>query len=523
VDLIGEAGQTAYLNEMSNRVARKLVFLPFLNYDHATDEDNLTVLMLSMIQAGFRPLATLNEHYEFFEKMAPLPMMLAAHVPPPGKERKTRPLGKALAALPSGWMRVGPYAKQLEDLSTSRVDDVANAFKVLSENDQRRVLLGMGVPTEMSAAPIEPPIVPSTGSAGLPSDFGTQMAMGLAPMLQQLQASVAAVTSAVKKRSKDDSEDSDSEEEDEARLQKLCMFGGLQLAKNKKMKLEDFHRENEVEKIRAAQRIRKLPGSGKWDLLWNQSVDEQTVLLVQLEKIRHEKLKGKISTTTHFTCDTYERTLHTQLMGIKEKLEVLGECVSLMTGVKGGNEEAEAVFALYNEKLSGTSESKFLSKLRTEAKAKLKWRKEMSMLEAVAQMGSGKGGRRPQNYDLTPPPSRDQGKGNQGRGKGDGKGKGGPQEFVMKWVDATYFDASLAGVKAPSPDKFPGYYLARMDSSCNGYVHPAGWRGECGACGDTGHSHSECPARKWTVNGQEYVNVRWLYEKGFCNAQGDRK
>jgi hypothetical protein len=523
LDLMDESAKGAYLQEMSLRVARKLAMLPYLDYDHITDEDNLSVLMLSAVQAGFVPLKTADEHYEFFEKRAPLPLMTISCVPPPKKECKTRPVGTVPAQLPAGWLRVGPYAQQLEEETTNCVNAVATAFKALSEMDQRRMLEVMGIPIGGGPAP---PNVPGTSAGGFPDDFGAQMALGFAPMIRELQATVASVVTATKKRAKEDSDDSDSEADANQRLERLCMFGGLQLVKKKKMDLSDFHRENEVEKIRSAQRIRKLAGSGKWELLWNQTVEEQTVLLVQLEKIQHEKLKGRVAASTVLMCDSYERTLHTQLMGIKEKIEVLGECVRLVKGAHGGSEEAEAVYSLYTEKLAGTSESKLITKLRAEAKTKLKWRKEMGMLEAVAQMGKGnRGGGRPYppEQDYSSVADGDHGRGNRGRGKGDGKGKGGPQDFMMKWVDGKHFDASLEGVKAPSPDKFPGYYLARLDSTCQGYTHPAGWKGECGSCGKTGHSHSECPARRWNENGQEYVNVRWLWEKGFCNAQGDRK
>jgi hypothetical protein len=286
-------------------------------------------------------------------------------------------------------------------------------------------------------------------------------------MLLELQASVAAMSAAVMKRHKDSSDSDLDDGDDETRLEKLCQFGGLQLVKKKKMGLGDFHRENEIEKIRSAQRIRKLAGVGKWELLWNQTLDEQTTLLVQLENIQHEKLKGRLSAAKAVMCDSYERTIHTQLMGIRERVEVLGECCKLASGVRGGTEEAEVVYSLYVEKLSGCSESKLLIKLRTEAKGRLKWQKEMSMLEAVAQMGSGSqhgkgsqggghggaGGERQAPRDLSaaqkPSP----------RGGKPG-GKGGSSSFVMKWVEGTHFDASLAGVKAPSPDKFPGFFQA---------------------------------------------------------------
>jgi hypothetical protein len=152
VDLDDPVASAAYKTEMSSRVARKLALLPYLDYDHATDEDNLSVLMLSMVQAGFRPLATVDQI--FFESQAPHPIMQQADVPPPKKERPRRVPGVVLHPLPVGWLRVAPYAKQLADLASSKVEGVALSFKSLSEAEQRRLLDEIGVSVPVSGPPL---------------------------------------------------------------------------------------------------------------------------------------------------------------------------------------------------------------------------------------------------------------------------------------------------------------------------------------------------------------------------------
>jgi hypothetical protein len=97
-----------YITEMSLRIARKLALVPFLDYDHASDEDNLSLLMLSMVQAGFVPLASEDKIYDFFEKHAPLrmPLLHVRDLPPAGREHKMlaagEPSGCPLAGFASG-------------------------------------------------------------------------------------------------------------------------------------------------------------------------------------------------------------------------------------------------------------------------------------------------------------------------------------------------------------------------------------------------------------------------------------
>jgi hypothetical protein len=206
--------------------------------------------------------------------------------------------------------------------------------------------------------------------------------------------------------------------------------------------------------------------------------------------------------------------------------------------LEGANhvEEAEKLFKLYLEKLCNKTENKLLAKLRLEAKAQVKQDKELVLLETVARLSGGPGTAPVQlgiNQGYTQGGSGYQawqgstaplgGSYQQRPGKGGKGGKGGSAGFAMEWIDAVYFNASLAGVKAPSPKKFPGFHLARLDSPSGGIVHTPGWMGVCGACGATGHGHSECDAKRWSVGNQEYVNVRWLYAQGFCDAQGEKK
>jgi len=505
-------------SEMSSRVAQKLAMLPFLNYDHATDEANVSVLMLSMVQAGFVPIDNLDGIYEFFANKAPLPMLSREDLPLKGRERKFRVSGYVLPPLPPSWLRATGASYNAEDTTfRAKVDGISVGFKSLSADEQVKLLNELGVPLGGSGNGSQPHQGPSYAVG----DLGSQIAQGMAPMLARLEDSFMAMTESAKRRHKDSGSESDEVPGSEDRVEKLCMMGGVQMAKKKRMEIKDFYRENEVEKIRSAQRIRRREGNDKWALLWNQALEEQTALLVQLERLEHEKVAPKITHSSLTLIASYERTIHVQLMALREKLEVLEGCCAYMK--VGGTGEAEELHRLYTQKLSGSADSSLMVKLRAEVKTELKYKREMGMLAAVEKMGAGKGQHHQQTQHHKTQQLQQPGSDDKGKGKGKGKAGHTTQDFAMKWVDGSHFDQSLAGVKAPSPDKFPGFYMARLDSSTKGIIHTAGWPGSCGACGEVGHSHSECPARRWSVGGTEYVNVRWLWEKGMCDAQGSKK
>jgi hypothetical protein len=196
----------------------------------------------------------------------------------------------------------------------------------------------------------------------------------------------------------------------------------------------------------------------------------------------------------------------------------------------GHEEIAERKMLIYNREKANKVESKAVLRITKQAEKEVKENKELLMLEAVAKMAGGNpfGASHQQYYP--PPPQQQQHQQQlqqhhqqqqqQQRTRDPRPPRTLPQTFTMKWVDGSLFNTSLQGVKAPDPACFPGYYKQRLDSPNNGIVHTAGWGGSCGACGAKGHSHSECPPNRWTVNGQDYVNVRWLYQKGWCSEVG---
>ena len=525
-----EADTAAYPDTIVARLAPKLAALPCLDYAHATDEDHMALLQLSILQTGIDPadleLASLDDHYEWFEKLAPVPMLRLEDLPKAGQENDERQTGEGLEPLKPTWLREGPYSRYLESLTQARVHEATTRLKNLSASERNEVLKQLGIkdaveePKRADKEQAEAQELPPKLQPGVPEETvlaTTALTVALETMQEMLLAQQKQSRN-LKKRQKDSSSDSDSEEDAEAKLEKICKFGGSQLYKKKKDVVQ-FHQEVECDKIRNQQGIRKSSSArpNKWELLWNQYLDEETRLLVQLEQIAHHRDVAGISAAGLKECSLYEKAIYTQLGGIQEKMQMTFSCMK--AAALGRHDEAEKQMSLYSDEMANKTENKVVLRLAKKAREEVKAEKELSMLEAMTKLAGRSKEPHQQRQDQRDRQQDDRderGAGRLGkRNRGDG-----PAGFVMRWVDGSFFDASLAGVKAPDPDCFPGYYKARLDGADKGIMNKPGWRGECGACGRTGHSHSECPANRWSHQGEERVNVRWLYEKGFCDAAG---
>ena len=82
-----DAADEDYRLVLASRIAPGLAKLKWLDYMHVTDEDDLEVPHISLVQAGYPMLATVDECYEFFDKKALHPIQGEKDVPSPGKER----------------------------------------------------------------------------------------------------------------------------------------------------------------------------------------------------------------------------------------------------------------------------------------------------------------------------------------------------------------------------------------------------------------------------------------------------
>ena len=528
-----------YMLIIAGRLAEPLARLPLLDYDHVTDEDDLFLLQLSCVQAGYMYLGSLGECYGFFEQKALTPILVESDIPPPGQQRKTRTDSTPLMPLPKcvEWVRQGPYKAYLASVSMVQVNQVADMAKKMTTKEREMLLAALGLP---AAKPQEAPSLdksspgPASMTTMLDSEaIGRGITAGLQPLLQSLGALQDQLPVSGKRlncKISRDKDESESEEETDADsfLEKEMKFGGLGLAK-KARSFESMRMDAECNKIRDSQRIRKLAEKDldRYGLEWNQAIDEETSLLIQVERMDHLKERDGVSDKVLEKCQLQEKFAYTRLAGLKEKQQILDSC--LAANRVGRYEEAAAQLKLYTQELCEEGESKLVKRIRDKARANVKQEKELVLLEAVARIGrtDGSAARASEvrNDSRAYPASNDRGRdsGSQRvvRDQRAGAARGGASsDFQMRWVDGSLFDSSIAGIQCPDPNSFPGFYKMKLDAPNGGILHSANWRGTCGACGKVGHAHSECPPNKWEAGGQKYANVRWLYNSKFCDEQG---
>jgi hypothetical protein len=288
---------------------------------------------------------------------------------------------------------------------------------------------------------------------------------------------------------------------------------------------------NQIEAVRRIndnQRIRTKVEDSDYSHRFNESLAEETVWLTRLEKIDH--LKDRASDLDVLAkCKVKEEHIQEMLEGEKQKQEMLEMCIE--EHKLGNCREAAECHRLYKKALAQDFRSPFCKKIKEQARTNVKQDRDAAILEHIVrgQASGGFGGRR-QEVKEWRAPDEDQWQHRrqaEKRERDGGKGKGGrsTENFKMRpFVDGTVYDTSLAGVKAPDPADFGGYYKARMDAPGidgeMGKIHRAGWLGTCGFCSKVGHSLTECPASRVITDGKEHVNFRWLYSKGFCQANG---
>jgi hypothetical protein len=213
-----------YRTTMANRIGEKFAHLPFLDYDNATDEDSLSLLMLSAVQAGVKPPTTLDLCYALFEKTAPGPMMDMADVPPPKKERKPR--SGPLPPIHKSWLREAPYLDGARQASAGKVDSFAQQFKNMTQSEQDSLISAMGIPVPANPPAVLPVVVQPQPLIAPSIGIWAEIALGLGPLMAQMQASIESFTAIARKKNKHSDSDEEEDLTGEARLEKLLRFGG---------------------------------------------------------------------------------------------------------------------------------------------------------------------------------------------------------------------------------------------------------------------------------------------------------
>ena len=536
-----DADDAAYRLVLGSRVAPALARLKWLDYQHVTDEDDLDVFTISLAQAGYSLLDSVDECYEFFDKKALSPIREEKDIPAAGKARPCRKAADgALKALQDDFLRVGPYRAVLAEEKAELLEDLKAKLGALSPVEREAI----GLSEAPKDADMEEPKDAVQG-AQESAAIGAGMAAGLAPLMTTLEALLTGIQGLatqsstadkrlkveVKKADSDSDEDEVSLSVDERLLRELTLGCVAANSTNKRRSIADMQQDQAVRRLNDSQRIRRKPEDSEYARLFNASLAEETVWMVRLEKIDH--LKDRTTTPEVLAkCRVKEEHIQEMLEGEKQKQEMLEMC--LEDYALGNSREATECFRIYNKLLAQDFRSPFCKKIREQARTNVKQDRDSAILEHIARgnasaSGRSNEGRRYSAQEQRQPVQEQRQQGKRSR-DGDQRAQGrnddrSSRDFKMRpWVDGTRYDQSLAGVNAPDPQDFGGYFKARMDQpgidGVMGKVHRAGWLGKCGCCAKVGHSVSECPADRWSENGKDHVNFRWLYSKGFCQPNG---
>jgi hypothetical protein len=89
----------------------------------------------------------------------------------------------------------------------------------------------------------------------------------------------------------------------------------------------------------------------------------------------------------------------------------------------------------------------------------------------------------------------------------------------VKWVDGGEYSSSLKGVDVPAPSshwgkRTPLNEKAQVDRN---------FQGKCGVCERRGHRAHECDPKEYRVGGRSRVSPRYMFEKGYFDATGNKR
>ena len=519
---------------LASRLAPGLASLKWLDYQHVTDEDDLGMLQISLAQAGYPLLSTVDECYEFFEKKALGPVRDQDDMPSrAGALRQVRKASEPMCVLPEDCMREGPYKSVKANLRAEQLAALKTQFGLLSASDREAIGV-VALEQDDEPRPQEAQVAGS-GVAQALAPLVSQIGQMLEGMQELTQGGQKRLKVEVKKADDDEEEDEGKLTVDQRLLRELNLGCVASNSTAKRSSISDMQMNPAVRRINDNQRIRRKVEDSEYNRRFNESLAEETVWLTRLEKIDH--LKDRASDLDVIAkCKVKEEHIQEMLEGEKQKQEMLEICIE--DHQLGNCREAAECHRLYKKALAHDFRSPFCKKIKEQARTNVKQDRDAAILEHIVRgqasgANGGFSGRRQEAREWRAP-DEDQWLEKQSRRQVEkreregGKGKGGrntTENFKMRpYVDGTVYDASLAGIKAPDPADFGGYYKARMDAPGidgeMGKIHRAGWLGTCGFCSKVGHSLTECPASKVAADGKEYVNFRWLYSKRFCQANG---
>ena len=117
--------------------------MKWLDYDNATDEDELGFLNISLVIVGYYPRSTREEAWELFANTAHGPIMIEAEFPTVGSERAHPDPRKDFVLMKANScnFRSSPHLLQLEMEEQSRVTLAAEMLSNMSEAEIKKALI----------------------------------------------------------------------------------------------------------------------------------------------------------------------------------------------------------------------------------------------------------------------------------------------------------------------------------------------------------------------------------------------
>ena len=305
---------------LASRLAPMLAPLKWLNYAEATDETELSMLNLSLAQAGYLPQASCDEAWTLFAEQALGPINDKCDLPlEAGKSRRLEDprIGFHFHECDPCNYRASPFLDSLvreEEMIQSTARDYYESLSTA----QKRLFLGDPslFDEEIPGSTVDKPglVVAKPSDGASAADTAAALARALEPLTRSVVEALA-----TKKRKGKSEDDSDSEEED--KFERLTSFGSQSLRKGAKGKsLADLKLEADLTRIRNTQEERKVATKCEWSVALNMAVDEETLQLCNLAEIDEEKDKSldlgqlaRLKETEQFTVNL--------LRGLQEKIE----------------------------------------------------------------------------------------------------------------------------------------------------------------------------------------------------------
>jgi hypothetical protein len=310
-------------------------------------------------------------------------------------------------------------------------------------------------------------------------------------------------------------------------LFKAVMQGGMLSGQASSRSRSGMKLQENERWIRDSIATRKLANPvSVYELEFNTILDQYAAQAVKCERIDAIRSMSNLTETERLALNLREEAARHDMDHIHKQRAILEEI--LLQQSRGKSAVAEEMARFMREENQGFIKDPDAERLLKKAKVEAKEVAGHALMQAVQAQGSAltslagamKGtnqGQVRQQQVTAPVGAVVQQQQSNGRGRANAT-----NSHTIRWVDASVYDTSVAGKQAPAVGSFIKNSKFYMDApGTRGIINNVqNCSRVCTGCSQVGHQFTECPAREWQLNGLTYVNWRWLFDKGFCTAEG---